>query len=163
MARRHRSNPPVRRKRVWAREFNSIPSGSGAPITGALDVLSDFRDLMGADTVGTTVAAVKGRILATGGSATSVGDPPGFIVGLRVGSTLSPPQDGPRGEPGADWMYVDTVFSPFVDSNPNRIDAGAQRKVDEIGRTLYLCYDRRDATGDEVFLHYDISVLLLLP
>lgn len=153
-----------RRRLVWSRSIKS----ESAATSGAYDLLEDFRlaTQYGAQPLGTTITRVRGALVL---SSPSVTTPTGITWGLVVEdrAALSTEIPKPQAERHVDWMAWSPV--PFV--GPSGItgtvlsapfDVKAQRRLDEVGQTLWLAWDQQSATTTWTVTFF-LSVLLRLP
>ena len=169
MSNRYRLVRGPRRKTVWARNFNLTTGTAGI----VADILVDFRNEMGIlrNLPGTTITRVVGthttRVTTTDDAFTR------WVWGLYVGHIDVFPSvtDNPLGAPGLDWMFVRSenvvqvqdAGTPVVKRVASYfdIDLRAQRKMDEIGQTLYYIGDNPE--GDAFDVVWNFNVLLKLP
>lgn len=180
MAVRRRFRPQARRKMIWARSldlFNTTVPAAGT----AVDLLATFR-ADGGTSLGTTVTRVRLDLtLVWLAGAASVFDLPDQLVqGVIVDQIQASQGEVPR--PGvelhADWMYwrrhgptdaqsllplaaTSGITSQFM--SHMTIDVQSQRKMEELGQTLYWVLDPSYGGATTVTVNASASVLLKLP
>jgi len=155
------TNAP-RRRLVWAR----TDYVSGALTSDAVDLLAAFRTAAqyGAQPIGITIA----RVHIVGDLSTGSGAD-GIVGGLMIDDRNHAVADIPRpmADEGQDWM----MFQPWPlvgesgrtgTSVKVSADVRSQRRLDEVGQTLWLSWDSRSATLTYQ-LQLWVSVLLRLP
>ena len=163
--RRRFSNPPARRKFVWARSVTGEFAAIGTVTSSNL--LAAFETAYGANLIGATVARIRGVISvrpdATGADTT-------VIVGAKVKDASDTTLTGPNANPHDDWM----MFEPFLMSAAvtgitqtqtaltREVDIKAMRKLDEIGQQLTIVADQ-SGTETASELAWCLSIGLLLP
>ncbi|WP_157034563.1 hypothetical protein [Corynebacterium jeddahense] len=152
-----------RRKMIWVRDVGASPA---ATPTGATDLLTDFRALNGgAQPLGVTVTRMRGRLAA------QVSASPTFLTDMTVGAIVLP-----RTIPAADiptpvtdlhadwlmWQPMDGLGQGAASAAgfSVEIDVRSQRKMDEVGETLWLAWE---GTGLTTSLAWSISTLVKLP
>lgn len=166
-----------RRKRIWARSFNSgttiaaaVSPAFAAP--GAFNLLSTFETNYGANLVGVTVARIRGHYAILGANTDTVA----IRAGIRVGSSedFSSPRVAddlfdPATDGGAfdDWMSFEVMGSTpgyvSTDAQYRAVDVRSMRKVDELGQQLGLMVSGRASAAEDFVFAYDLSLLVLLP
>lgn len=165
----------------WVRTNNQF-AASAANSAGIVDVLAGFNTAYGADLFGFTITRIVGNMTMTS-SDTAPAPPYMWSVGLRVedGSTIAAVNTdaeqrtlAPDEDPYSDWMYATNRhgFSTSegnvgLSSGPNRweIDIRSQRRLDELGQSLYL-FTGADLGGglvETTQLSYDLNVLCKRP
>jgi hypothetical protein len=155
-----------RRRLVWSRT-RSVFVGVGTS-GDAVDLLTTFRSAAeyGAQPIGVTVTRVRGRIILTETTATATND--FFGLGLVVEDRNSTVAEVPK--PFADdhvdwlaWMPLARVGQDGLTGSFNswEIDVRSQRKLDEVGQTLWLTMDA--AVTSTWSATVVLSVLLKLP
>ena len=153
-----------RRRLVWSR---SIKSESGAT-SGAYDLLEDFRlaTQYGAQPLGTTITRVRGSLVLGPPSVTT---PTGITWGLVVEdrAALATEVPKPQQERHVDWLAWQPHPHVGADgitgtANAREIDVRSQRRLDEVGQTLWLAWDQASATVTWT-VTFTLSVLLRLP
>lgn len=181
MRRTKRYGPTPRRKLIWARSLDLFQPPASLPAAGtAVDLLAQFR-LDGGSTLGCTVTRIRldlnyqynnpGAVNPTTQDILAVG----IIVDQLQASQAEVPRPGV--EEHADWMYwrrkslvgsLDAV--PFgtgtapVYHYAEQIDVKSQRKLEELGETLWFVLDPSFSTGTPVAgVNVNASVLLRLP
>ena len=134
----------------------------------AVDLLTQFRSAAeyGAQPMGVTITRVRGRVILS--ETTTVKTNDGFVWGLVVEDRNSTAAEVPKplADDHVDWM----AWTPLARSGPDgltgefsswEIDVKAQRKLDEVGQTLWLSMDTAvTSTWSATFF---LSVLLKLP
>lgn len=173
-SRGRRFAPTARRKLIWARDEDTALSP--VPATGqAHDLLAQFRT-DGGSTLGCTVTRVRVDLrLEWLGLSRSSALTLGVIVDQLQSSVLEPPAPGE--EPHADWMYWRRVpqipeFSAALQTGDPALtvlhtslvlDVRSQRKMEELGQTVYICFDPTLAGAGTLGVSWGSSVLLKLP
>jgi len=163
-ARRFVGAAPARRRRVWVRQNSTIIGiTTGAP--AITDLLASYRAATGGPTaVGCTVGAVvlNLQLIRTAGAISL----PGLMFGVIVGSftdeavDLDPNDFTAAAGAHQDWMWWGRMpLEPFSDAKSYRIKS--QRKMQEVGQTLYIAFGAD--TADTYTVRVTSSVLLLLP
>lgn len=159
-----------RRKFVWAHLLNDF--GAAAP-TGSIDILTDFRTIMGitANLPGCTVVRIRGSVQMEFAAAGSFDHTSGFAHGIYV-DTVTSVAALPLGLPNEDWMFwewspVSRGYDAIGPTNTDRIlsvpiDARAMRKVEEVQQTLFYVWE---VTGpvDTAEVNTILSIGIKLP
>ena len=162
-----RRQMPARRL-VWVRQsfiLNPVDQTNGA----AKDLLETFRTAAeyGAQPMGTTITRVRGQLLLSEITAVAAND--AFTWGLIVedrSSTLAQ-LPLPDDQEHVDWLAWQPCAA-FGESGRAgswvryEIDVKSQRRLDEIGQTLWLVCDAR-FPGASYNAIFSLSVLLKLP
>lgn len=180
MARMRRYRPTARRKLIWARRQEVFNPLTNLPAAGeAQDLLSFFRS-EGGSSLGATVTRVRVDLSLewiagesfNGGDAVAVG----ILVDQLQLNQLEVPRPGV--ELHADWMYwrrispaetvtalpvaaTSGVVSTFLGSLV--IDVQSQRKIEELGQTLWMVVDPTFTGATALRVVANSSVLLRLP
>lgn len=178
MARRRRFAPQVRRKMIWARRIGEgAEAGVSIPAAGvAFDLLAQFRN-DGGSTLGSTVTRV--RIDLSLDWAADFSNVDQLAMGVLVDQLQANQTEVPRPgiEEHADWMYWRRIgVSPLYSAIPLNaaapttailtsweIDVHSQRKMEELGQTLWFVLDPTFAGATTLFATFNSSVLLKLP
>ncbi len=158
----------VRRKTIWARDFNRTANSSGLVV----DLLAGIRNELGITRMlpGTTITRIVGthdlRVVSADDDFTR------WVWGLIVLPIDVPPtvNDYPVASPGVDWMFVrQEAVVQVVDAGTPEvkrraahydIDLRAQRKLGEIGNTLW--YVSNNVEADSFDINYNMNILLKL-
>ena len=134
----------------------------------ARDLLTDFRaEQGGAQPPGMTVTRVRGTMSFQTAEPLAVSSALGWGLIVDRKNALETEIERPSAAPHADWMMWE-----FEVPNINRISAGAniygfrvdvrsQRRLDEVGDTLWLVWEGQALGSLEV--SWNLSVLLKLP
>ena len=159
----------VRRKMVWARAFVAVNNTAGT----VQDLLLSMRNELGLlkTLPGMTITRVVGthdlRVVSVDDAFTR------WIWGLVVAPIEAPPSitNHPQNAPGMDWMFVrQEVVVQVADAGTPVVkrvashydlDLKAQRKLGEMGQTLFYVGDNPD--GDNFDVHFNFNILLKLP
>lgn len=156
MARNRRSSRRTapRRRMFWATTNTLFSAGpTTAPVPSApFDLLEQFSDEYGADLFGFTVTRIRGFIRFAYDT-TSVVERHDASFGIRVGDEVSMNNATteqnridliPTFDKHADWMwvyedshYTNTTGIPWA-QYPVEVDIKAQRRIDELGQSLFL-------------------------
>jgi len=154
---------------VWARDFNLTTNTAGFVI----DVLKGFQNELGIikNLPGITVTRVVGtldcRVVSVDDAFTRL------VWGIHVAEENNPATVGqnPLSSPEIDWMFVrqEAVVqvadagTPVVKRRVAHydLDLHSQRKLDEIGSTLFFVCDNPD--GDNFDVAFQFNILLKLP
>ena len=155
-----------RRRLVWSRT-RSVFVGVGTTGDG-VDLLTNFRTAgeYGAQPLGVTITRVRGRIILTETTGVLTND--FFGLGLIVEDRNSTAAEVPK--PFADehadwlaWMPFSRVGQDGITGTFNswEIDVRSQRRMDEVGQTLWLTMDA--AVTSTWSATVVLSVLLKLP
>lgn len=183
MARRRNSNrgrSAPRRRMFWARRAElSTLNADGYAFSH--DLLQDFQDAYSADLFGFTVTRVVGHF-TWWASAQTVATTFNLSMGLRVDDSnqvQSVPADQrvgtlPIRDPFVDWMWVRNnggatvgeTDAPALQMANNRVelDLRSQRRLDELGQSLYLFHGlNTPIEGEDIFLWYDLHILCKRP
>ena len=154
---------------VWGRDFNVTTNSAGQVI----DLLAGFRSQMGIarNLPGMTVTRVVGthavRVVSADDAFTR------WIWGLGVWEVTNPPSTSQSAllDPDRDWMFVrsENVVQVVDAGTPTvkrvaatyDMDLHAQRKLDEMGKTLWYVADNPD--GDNFDFAFNFNILLKLP
>jgi len=169
---RRRSSPrgsAPRRKRIWARNDEIV---TGVLAAGSVfDLAGDFATEMGTNTlpVGCTVRGILldfGIEVTTAGNTTS-----GITIGvIALDQNVSTDVPTPVTQDHADWMWWQFIHTgtSAIGSRLNTFDSlggpirmGAQRKISELGTTLWFVAQADG--GVVVNARFRTSTLLLLP
>lgn len=178
----------TRRRMFWARELidETVSFTDRAQI---VDLLLRFSTEYGADLFGFTVTRIVGNLTYWQDSADpDGGEPQGVSVGIRVEDRASVQAIDtsaerlttiPASDPFSDWMYVTnryyngfaggtigSVQSLISTENRWEIDLKAQRRLDELGQSLYLYLGQigtPEATSSALRIMGDINVLCKRP
>ena len=155
-----------RRRLVWSRTRN-VFVGVGTAGDG-VDLLTQFRTAgeYGAQPLGVTITRVRGRIILSETTAVATND--FFGLGLVIEDRNSAVADVPKpfADDHVDWM----AWMPLARSGPDgltgsfnswEIDVRSQRRMDEVGQTLWLTMDA--AVTSTWSATVVLSVLLKLP
>lgn len=190
MARRRHSNSrgssSNRRRLFWARTcqtFSITPNNRAQPI----DLLYAFQQAYGADLFGFTVTRIVGHVThwSMGGSSSNAAYT--YSSGIRVDDQnqwTSTDTDArqlalvPYNDPYSDWMWVrnsegyattgtasaDAVWQQQK-SNRVELDLRAQRRLDELGQTLFWIHGVPEdlPTATSLFAFTDVNVLCKRP
>ena len=155
-----------RRRLVWSRSRN-VFVGVGTSGDG-VDLLTQFRSAAeyGAQPIGTTITRVRGRLILQETTATPTNDffGLGLVVEDRNATSAEVPK--PFADDHVDWL----AWLPFARFGQDgitglavswEIDVRSQRKLDEVGQTLWLTMDA--AVTSTWSATVVLSVLLKLP
>lgn len=131
------------------------------------DLLTGFQTRYGADSLGVTVARIRGFIVVN----STVANTP-VVAAARIGTEgevastdFNPMTAGEYN----DWMLYEPLLAPIAAREPVQdvsariIDVKSMRKLDELDQTLFLYAGTDSATAGTVSLFYNLSVLLMLP
>ena len=158
-----------RRKMVWARDFNITLNTAGLVV----DLLQGFINQLGITKPlpGMTITRIVGthtiRVVSADDAFTR------WEWGLVVADQSHAPTvtDNPLTQPTQDWMFVrqEAVVQVVDAGTPTvkrvaahyDIDIKAQRKLQEIGQTLFYVGDNPD--GDNFDINFQFNILLKLP
>lgn len=158
---------PARRKMIWARSVPAIQATVAGSL--AVDLLAPFR-AQGGDTLGCTITRV--RLDLTWSSAVDAPGLNGFQLGVIKDQLQALQAEVPRplNEEHADWMawqFLPTV-NPWTSADVAdvlgahyMIDVQSQRRMEELGETLYLIMEQTSVAIAQFTL--TSSVLLKLP
>ena len=155
-----------RRRLVWSRSRNVFV---GVGTTGdGVDLLTTFRSAAeyGAQPIGVTITRVRGRVVLQETTATKTND---FLgLGLVVEDRNSAVADVPKpfADDHVDWMAWLPMTAFGQDGITGQvasfeIDVRSQRRLDEVGQTLWLTMDAAVTSTFSVTIV--LSVLLRLP
>jgi len=172
---RRPSRAPARRRMIWARTLTS--TGVGIPIAGAqIDLLDGFRvSNGGAQPIGSTITRVRIDLTMQVPGAFVPNDALvcGLIIDQATGILTEVPQ--PVTDRHADWMWWRrlSLVNPHSTSDQDatgplatsyEIDVRAQRKMEELGETLWFSAQAAGGSAvDRILLTTAFSVLLKLP
>lgn len=155
--RNRRSRTAPRRRLFWAQTntvFNAGPTAAPVPMA-PLDLLTGFQEDYGADLFGFTITRIRGLIRFAYDN-TDVVERHDASFGIRVaderavlnsdGSEVDQINLSPSGDPHADWMWIynDTHYTATAATSSTypqylrEIDIKAQRRLDELGRSLFM-------------------------
>jgi len=158
-----------KRKMVWARDFGLFLNQAGTVV----DVLAGWQNELGIlrNLPGITITRVVGthdiRVVSADDAFTR------WEWGLVVAEEDNPVTavNNPLSSPDLDWMFVrqeavvqiQDAGSPVVKRRASHydIDLKSQRKLDEIGSTLFYVADNPD--GDNFDVAFQFNILLKLP
>ena len=148
-------------------------------------LLATFQEAYDADLFGFTVTRIIGHYTYWTSDATDVSTTYNLSVGIRVDETsdtqgIDDTQQSDRlpiNDPHVDWMYArnnlgityGTTASATTDqtaiaaNNRVELDLRAQRRMDELGQSLYLVGGLNDYPGEDVYVWYDFHVLCKRP
>lgn len=150
---RRSSNP--RRRLFWAQFSSVLTAGpTTAPVPMApQNLLETFEDDYGADLFGFTVTRIRG-LIRFAYDQTTVVERHDVSFGIRIAAQSSVENAdeeleqlnlSPAGDPHSDWMWVynDTHYthldgSPQYAEYPVEVDIRAQRRLDELGQSLFM-------------------------
>lgn len=179
---RKRYAPTARRRLIWARSQDLFQPPAGLPAAGtAVDLLAQFR-ADGGNSMGCTVTRVRLDIgfQINNPGAVNLTSQDQLAAGVIVDQIQANQAEVPRpgAEEHADWMYWRR--SPYT-TNPESavpygtgtapvyhmvwtVDIKSQRKIEELGQTLWLVLDPSYSTGVPIVgVNANSSVLLRLP
>lgn len=180
--RRKRFAPTARRKLIWARSLDLYQPPAALPAAGtAVDLLAQFR-ADGGSTLGCTVTRIRMDLSyqISNPGAVNLTSQDMLAVGIIVDQLQANQAEVPRPgvEEHADWMYwrrrayTTNDFSavPYgtgtapVYLMTEQIDVKSQRKLEELGETLWCVLDPSYSTGAPIVgVNVNCSVLLRLP
>lgn len=172
MARTRRFRPTARRKLIWARGQDVINPALVPAAGTAADLLAQFRT-DGGSSLGCTVTRVllDLQLVWTNDITTTDQMAVGLLVDQIQANQLEVPRPGV--EPHADWMYwrrtgvapVDLAITPSSTAAQVglSIDVKSQRKMEELGQTLWLVIDPTFGGTTTLSVTVNSSVLLRLP
>lgn len=161
-----------RRKLIWARSQDVMVPALVPAAGTAVDLLAQFRT-DGGSTLGCTVTRVllDFQLLWTNDITTTDAMAVGVIVDQLQAAQTEVPRPGV--EPHADWMYwrrtgvspVDLAITPSSTAVQSAlaIDVKSQRKMEELGQTLWLVIDPTFGGTTTLTAQVNSSVLLRLP
>lgn len=171
LRRRARMAPP-RRKLIWARSID-VMAPALVPAAGtAVDLLAQFR-ADGGSTLGSTVTRVLLDFQVLWSNDITTTDRVG--VGVIVDQLQTDETEVPRPgvEPHADWMYwrmtgvspQDLAITPSSTAVQSAwaVDVKSQRRMEELGQTLWLVMDPTFGGATTLSVQCNASVLLRLP
>ena len=159
----------TKRKMVWARDFAQVGNTAGTVI----DLLAGFQNELGIirNLPGLTITRIVGthdlRVVTADDAFTR------WEWGLVVAEETNQPGvvNNPLTDPDMDWMFVrqeavvqvQDAGTPVVKRRAAHydIDLKSQRKLDEIGSTLFYVGDNPD--GDNFDVIFQFNILLKLP
>jgi len=152
---------------VWARDFNLTTNSAGFVV----DILAGFRSELGItqNLPGMTITRIVGthdiRVVSADDAFTR------WEWGLAAFDVTPTVGANPLSEPDKDWMFVrqegvvqiQDAGTPVVKRRAAHydIDVHSQRKLDEMGKTLFYVADNPD--GDNFDVVWQFNVLLKLP
>lgn len=160
----------ARRKLVW---IHGLDTDLTTTTDGAIDILADFRTVMGitANLPGVTIARIRGAVQYVYDPAVAATSLSGTFVGIVVNEIgLASPR--PLTNPNADWMYREWL----PDAQPGQVidpaagaamsswlfDVKSMRKLQEVNQTLVFTWQRTSTPNlDE--LTVQTSTLVMLP
>lgn len=170
----------------WARRVNLV-SFTDDNLAAYGNLLSDFNSAYGANLFGFTVTRIRGHFTWWAADSTDVSTSYNLSVGIRpdervdaAATTQIADTDAeqvlktPFEDPYSDWMYVRNCLG-ITDSvqthsstreaaeNTVEVDIKAQRKFSELSENLYIAAGINTHPGSDVFLRYDLHVLLKQP
>ncbi len=167
MTNRNRVQVP-RRRRVWAYQKSGFTITAGT-LTHR-ELLSDYRAARGitANEPGTTVGRIRGKIKVLGAA-------PFDEINIPYGALISELVQQPTADPfvtNVDWMLLGSMFG---DTGGGEFAAGsfssgfksfdietkAQRKMEEVGESVWLALHNDGDVTVSIDLH--MGILLLLP
>jgi len=164
--RRFAGSASARRRRVWARHSSQFAVVDPTPLASVVDLLDLFAAAaLGRASVGTTIGAVKLQLGVVRNTGTAPN--PGVLWGLQVGPRTMDPADLDPGDftgaagAHADWMMW-TFCGPTGLTGHQAYDIKSQRKMDEVGQTLWFAVAGNSGT-DTFNVKVTASTLLLLP
>lgn len=164
----------------WVRFTNSFTASSGNDAE-IVNLLSDFQTEYGADLFGFTVTRIVGNF-KTRASGGTVPDTVRVSSGIRVedqqaiANTNTDTEQGelsPFFDPYTDWMWARNEYhvnsaasEAAVVLNTSRVDIDlrSQRRLDELGQSLYLFnqFDR-GTTVTSISYQYNLNMLMKRP
>lgn len=183
MARRRYSNRgrsnANRRRLFWARRSN-LSTFSASNYAGIYDLLGPFQTAYDADLFGFTVTRIIGHYqywaapqattttfnVSTGIRIDDQSEIEGSDASWRLGKL-------PVNDPHVDWMWSrnNLGFHPSESEEPASVspltrvelDLRSQRRLDELGQSLYMFMGINDAPVDDIFVWWDFHVLCKRP
>jgi len=166
--RRFQGTAAQRRRRVWARSTNPLATVTG-PTPSATNLLDLFEAAsLGRFGVGATIGAIKMTLVFDRTVGATVDS--GIFAGIRVGNRSEDPDDmdpsdflSPAVGAHQDWMWWHYLpYNPHLPDGPvvYETDIKAQRKLDEVGATLWFACR---ANADTYLVRVTTSTLILLP
>jgi hypothetical protein len=183
MARRRNTNSRrssgPRRRLFWARSTDVAQYSEGSPARWS-NLLGQFNADYGADLFGFTVTRIVGHYSWFAADSQDVSTAYRLPVGIRVDEQSESIAGNARldklpiNDPNADWMYVrnnygitDSVqtHSSTRENAENRVelDLRSQRRLDELGQSLYLYHGMVPFTDVTVTFHWDLNILCKRP
>lgn len=182
MARRRNSVPrrsAPRRRLFWARR-SGLATFTSTNYAGIYDLLGPFQEEYGADLFGFTVTRILGTVQHWAAPETT-STTYNLSTGIRVddqseieGSAASDRlQRLPVNDPHTDWMWARNnlgfhageTMEPATLAYYNRftLDLRSQRRLDELGQSLYWFAGINAAPVDDISMWYDFHVLCKRP
>ena len=174
MPTRHRSRRGFsgnRRRTTWATvaQTASIPAANGFTV---LDLLQQYKAVVGAADPGITIARTHLRLVPTAGF-TAVGNnlAVGLIivnenqVGTNVAGSPRPASDTELDWMYWDWMYQDSETSGIteLDSGQLRVDIRSKRAMRQVGETYGLAIQVPASAAFPAVIQVTGRILLMLP
>lgn len=188
MARRRTSNGrrsnANRRRLFWARrtELNQFQA---ADLAQSNNLLEDFEGAYGADLFGFTITRIVGFYTWWAPNTTATSTTFTVSAGIRVDdeSEIAGSTDTeqvarlPINDQFVDWMYARNNLGatqstsaptgpdvPFqISRNMVELDLRSQRRLDELGQSLFFFHGLNASPGDDVFFWYDLNILCKRP
>ena len=180
----NRRGSAPRRRLFWARRAGLVTL-TEANLASQQSLLATFQEAYDADLFGFTVTRIIGHYTHWTSDATDVSTTYNLSVGIRVDETsdtqgIDDTQQSDRlpiNDPHVDWMYArnnlgityGTSASATTDqtaiqaNNRVELDLRAQRRLDELGQSLYLVGGLNSYPGEDVYVWYDFHVLCKRP
>lgn len=185
MARRRTSNRgrsgTNRRRLFWARR-TALSAFTAADRAASYNLLADFETAYGADLFGFTVTRIIGHYTYWTTSNTGVATTYNVSTGIRVddeseidGSTEAEQIARlPVNDPFTDWMFArNNIGVTTTTGDPaqgfqlalNRVDLDlrSQRRLDELGQSLYWFVGLNASPGSDVNVWWDFHILCKRP
>ena len=183
MARRRTSNyrrsAPCRRM-FWARRAGLVTLTEDN-VASQQSLLADFQAEYDADLFGFTVTRIVGHYTHWTSGSELVSTSYNLSVGIRVDESVDTENVTderqsarlPINDPHVDWMYArnnlgithgtDSAEIDIAQGNRVELDLRSQRRLDELGQSLYLVGGLNSYPGDDVYVWYDMHVLCKRP
>ncbi len=178
---RGRRSTAPRRRLFWARRQSLLQFTETNQATPQ-NLLGPFQEAYGADLFGFTVTRIVGHYTWWTADDQTTATTYNFSVGIRTdeqeqaaGDTDTRQQQQiPANSPHDDWMYVRNNLGiasgtgapeEVEQSALNRIelDLKSQRRLDELGQSLYIYAGLNDYPGVDVWAWYDLNILCKRP
>jgi len=164
---RRSTRPPVRRKRIWMRDFGTDTLVGTTPFVR--DLTAIWASAGAPNLIGATVIRVRATLAFARTAGSSV--LPHVFAGVMVGpSTLDAVDANPAGTPGLhlDWMHwsknygaANMAAAAALGAFSVTVDVKAMRKLEELDDTLWLCLS--STLTDEWATSWGVSALVMLP
>lgn len=186
MAARRRSSivRSPKRRLFWARTRVNHSITGTTDLVFIDDLLATFQAAYDADLFGFTITRIRGNLATRTVSATTTAGTAQMTAGIRVDdqnavtvidTDAEQITQMPTGDPHADWMWtrnwaVEYPSTTALAAGAQSLwsfdfDIKAQRRLDELGQSLYLFSGRESATENTAvsLMSWDFSILCKRP